>query len=79
MGLTQNSTHSNTSKKYLSKAVRKLFDMKTYDLEFPLKHPRHILVNESYLKKVHTIMGTGHPFRRKWRRFVYIVKRIFLR
>ena len=30
MGLTTNSTHSNTSKKYLPKATANLFEMKTY-------------------------------------------------
>lgn len=79
VGLTQNSTHSNTSKKYLPKVTQNLFDMKTYELEFPLKHPEHIIVNETYVKKVNIIMCVGHPFRRKWRRFVYIMKRIFLR
>lgn len=79
VGLTQNSTHSNTRKKYLPKATQRLFDMKTYELNFPLIHPEHIIVNESYVKKTHIIWCVGHPLRRKWRRFVYILKRIFLR
>ena len=79
VGLTQNSTHSNATKKYLPKVTQRLFDMKTYEYEFPLKHPEHIIINESYFKKVHIIMGTGHPFRKKWRRLVYFMKRIFLR
>lgn len=79
VGLTQNSTHSNATKKYLPKITQSLFDMKTYELEFPLKHPEYVVVNEDYFKRVHIIMGTGHPFRRKWRRLVYFMKRIFLR
>ena len=79
IGLTENSTHSNTMKKYLPKVTQRLFDMKTYELDFPLKHPKHILINESYLKQVEKIMTIGHPFRAKWRRFVYLCKRVFLR
>lgn len=77
VGLTQNSTHSNGIKKCLPKVVRNLFDMKAYELEFPLKHPEHILINETYHKRAHIIMGTGHPIRRKWRQFVYRIKKVF--
>ena len=79
IGLTKNSTHSNTSKKYLPKATANLFEMKTYELEFPLKHPKHVLINQTYLEQVQRIMGTGHPFIRLYRRLVYIWKRIFVK
>ena len=79
IGLTQNSTHSNTTKKYLPKVTQNLFEMQTYELEFPLNHPKHVLINESYFKKVKLIMGMGHPFRKKWRRFVYLIKRAICR
>ena len=79
VGLTANSTHSNTAMKYLPKVQRNLFEMKAYELSFPLKHPEFVITNEDYFKRVHIIMGTGHPFRRKWRRFVYIIKRILYR
>ena len=78
-GLTENSTHSNTSKKYLPKATANLFEMQTYELEFPLKHPKHVLINQTYVDKVQRIMGTGHPFIRLYRRCVYIFKRIFVK
>ena len=79
LGLTMNSTHSNTSKKYLPKATANLFEMPTYELDFPLKHPKHVLINQTYVDKVHRIMGTGHPMIRLYRRCVYILKRIFIR
>lgn len=79
IGLTKNSTHSNTAKKYLPKATANLFEMQTYELEFPLKHPKHVLVNQTYVKKVKRIMGIGHPFIRLYRRLVYILKRIFVK
>ena len=79
IGLTANSTHSNTQKKYLPKATANLFEMHTYELEFPLKHPKHVLINQTYLKNVYRIMGIGHPFLKYWRRIEYIFKRIFLK
>jgi hypothetical protein len=78
-GLTENSTHSNTLKKYLPKATANLFEMQTYELDFPLKHPKHVLINQTYVDKVQRIMGTGHPFIRLYRRCVYIFKRIFVK
>ena len=77
LGLTENSTHSNTTKKYLPKVTANLFEMQTYELEFPLKHPKHVVVNQSYYKKVCEIMCIGHPIRRLWRRLVYLLKRAF--
>ena len=48
--------------------------MKTYELEFPLKHPKHVLINTSYYKKVTKIMGIGHPWLRFFRRMSYIFR-----
>lgn len=77
MGLTHDSVHSNTNKKYLPKVTRNLFEMKTYELEFPMKHPDYVIENKAYRKKVNIIMGTGYPLRVKWRRLVHIFKKIF--
>lgn len=77
LGLTENSTHSNTKKKYLSKTTAKLFEMPTYELEFPLKHPKHVMANQNYAKKVSWIMGIGHPFISFWRRVEHKLRRIF--
>ena len=79
IGLTENSTHSNTRKKYLPKATAALFEMPTYEMEFPLKHPKHIMINQTYLKKVYWIMGIGHPFVAFWRRVEYVLRKIFIK
>ena len=79
MGLTQDSVHSNTSKKYLSKVTGNLFEMNTYELKFPIKHPDYVIENKAYRKRVNIIMGTGHPLRVKWRSLVYILKKIFIK
>ena len=79
LGLTENSTHSNTNKKYLPRVTANLFEMQTYELEFPLKHPKHVMVNQSYVKKVLRIMGVGHPILKKIRKIEYVLRRIFIR
>ena len=79
LGLTQDSVHSNTSKKYLPKVTGNLFEMNTYDIEFPIKHPDYVIENKVYRKKVNIITGTGHPLRVKWRRLVYILKKFFIK
>ena len=60
----------------MPKVTASLFEMKTYDLEFPLKHPKHVMINESYLNKVEKIMGLGHPWLVRMRRVEYIIRRI---
>ena len=79
LGLTQDSVHSNTSKKYLPKVTGNLFEMNTYQLKFPIKHPDYVIENKAYRKRVNIIMGTGHPLRVKWRSLVYILKKIFIK
>ncbi len=69
-GLTPDSTHSNATMMALPKVTRNLFEMKTYELDFPLQHPKYVIENKVYRKKVNLIMGFGHPFRREWRKWV---------
>ena len=76
VGLTENATHS-AKKKYMPKVTAALFDMKTYEIEFPLKHPKHVLVNQSYIKKVYRIMGIGHPIIKAKRRIESKLRRLF--
>lgn len=48
VGLTEGSTHSSTEFSYLSRDLQKIFQAKTYDLEFPLKHPKYIIEDADY-------------------------------
>ena len=41
---------------------RRIFTMKRYEVEFPLKHPRYVIENVAYKKAVYRIMGWGHPW-----------------
>lgn len=75
----------------LPKAIRQVYHMQTYELEFPLKHAKYVIPDEDYEKERNRILGVGHPmisFFRKIERvllvlsdgdFKYIIKKIKLR
>lgn len=78
-GLTENAAHSNANIKFLPKVTRKLFYMKTYDIEFPIKHPKHVIINTDYLEDVKKIMGLGHPVLSKIRQIEGKLNRLRLK
>lgn len=67
IGCTENSAHS-TAYKLLPRAMKKIFNMKTYELEFPLKHPSYVIADGKYEKKRAKIMATDSSLRRFFRR-----------
>lgn len=56
LGATDNSAHF---KEFylLPKGLRKIFNMKTYEFSFPLKHPKYVIPDIDYEKKRNSIMG----------------------
>jgi hypothetical protein len=67
-GLDVNSTHAMSEIKLVPRAKRKLYYMNLNELEFPLKHPKHIVNNVNYVEENERLMGIGHPFVRFYRR-----------
>lgn len=59
-GCRADSSHAD-DKKLLPKGIQRLFDMRTYEMDFPLKHPRWVIPDIRYQKAVYRIMGVGHP------------------
>lgn len=51
IGLTDDATHSNSDLRMFHPKIRRLFFMKAYELEFPLKHPPVIIRDMVYEKK----------------------------
>lgn len=49
IGLSENATHAPNDIRILPPSVRKLFRMKTYEYEFPLKHPKYVIESVEYL------------------------------
>lgn len=51
IGLSTESTHSVSDIKKLPKETQKLFQKKAFEIEFPLKHPKYIMVDQKYDQK----------------------------
>ena len=73
IGCTDNAAHSMDFKK-LSKGIRQVFNMQTYEMEFPIKHAKYVIPDRRYVKKLERIMGWGHPFVQAYRRIEVIIK-----
>ncbi len=43
--------------KYLNSDTKKLFNMKTYEYEMPLKHPKYVIADVEYEKKRNAMLG----------------------
>lgn len=59
-GCTSASSHSDELK-LLPKGIQRVFNMKIYELQFPLSHPDFMTPNIRYQKRVYRIMAVGHP------------------
>lgn len=62
------STHGASSLDVLPRGIRRIFNMKTYDYEFPLKHQEYVIEDMKFRKKLYRVMAVGHPFVSFWRK-----------
>lgn len=76
IGMTPDSTHSRAEKKYLTKTEQKIFNMKQYEMKFPMKHPHYMVPDYEYMRRINLFFGIGHPFirlgRKIYRGFKYL-------
>ena len=77
IGLTENGANSVNSLKLIPKGLRRVFFMETYDMEYPLKHPKYVINDIEFKMKVDRIMAVGHPFVKGYRLFESVIYRIF--
>ena len=61
LGLMADSTHFTASAKTTPKRFLKIFTMKRYELEFPLKHPRYVIENVAYKERLYKVLAWRHP------------------
>lgn len=62
LGATDDSTHFAGSLSTMPRGYRRIFTMKRYELDFPLKHPRYVIENAPYKDRIYKIMGWRHPW-----------------
>ena len=75
LGISANAAHNVNNPKKLPKITRGLFNMKTYEISFPLKHPKYFARDREYELAVKRIMGRN-SFVRFIRRIESIIRRI---
>ncbi|MCR4900459.1 MAG: hypothetical protein K5907_06560 [Treponema sp.] len=64
----EGSTHSMSDLKLIPHGLRPIYTMKRYEIDFPLKHPKYMVENLEFRKKLNRIMGKGHPLVTFWRK-----------
>lgn len=42
--------------------MRRIFTMKRYELEFPLKHPRYVIEHVAFKDRHFKVLGWNHPW-----------------
>ena len=62
LGLMADSTHFTASAKTTPKRIRRMFTMKRYELEFPLKHPRYVIEDVEYKERLYKVNAWRHPW-----------------
>ena len=67
IGCNKNATHGDSLDR-LPKGIRRVFNMKTYETEFPLKEPIYMIPDTFYERKRNRIMALDHPIVSKYRR-----------
>lgn len=62
LGLSEDSTHFSGSMKTTPRAYRRIFTMRRFEMEFPLKHPKYIIENVAYKERLYRTNAWGHPW-----------------
>lgn len=52
IGITENATHAMADIRVIPKKSRSIFYMETYEYDFPLKHPKYVVCDSTYLSKI---------------------------
>ena len=63
----EGSTHSMRDLKLIPSGLQPIYKMERYEIEFPLKHPKYIVEDLEFRKRLNRIMGMSHPWVRRWR------------
>ena len=64
LGPVGDSTHYAGSLETLPRRLRKLFTMKRFEIDFPLKHPRYVIENLDYKDHFYKANAYKHPWRK---------------
>lgn len=60
--ISAESSHYQSSLKTLPRRIQRLLCMPSYDMTFPLRHPKHVIEDAAYKERVFRIMAWEHPW-----------------
>ncbi len=61
LGVTTDSTHFGGTTATLPQGYRRIFTMGRHEMQFPLRHPRHVIEHVAFKERVYRIMAWNHP------------------
>ena len=67
IGCTEDAAHA-SEYQLLPKALRNIFNMKTYEYDFPLKHPKYMIADKKYKDYEEKVLGRNRPIQAFFRR-----------
>ena len=67
IGIGANGTHGAGSLDVIPKGLRQVYYKKTYEYDFPLRHPRFVIPDMEYTRRFCRILSEGHPWIKTWR------------
>ena len=79
IGVTGDSTHNVNDIRKLPKGIRWIFNMKRYELEFPLKHPKYVMENKEYRRKTFSKMARNNKLKQFYRSVESKIRRMVIR
>ena len=60
--VSEESAHFQSSLNTLPKAMQRLLTMPSHELQWPLRHPKYVIENVEYKRRIYRIMAWGHPW-----------------
>ncbi len=77
IGLAEGGTNSSDYIKKVPRGLRKIFFMKTFEIDFPLAHPKYVINDQEFNEKIDRLMGNGHPLVKSYRKVESIIYRLY--
>ena len=74
IGLMPDSTHFTADLKTTPHRLRRIFTMRRFELQFPLKHPKYVIENVDYQTRLYKIYAWNHP----WIKVQYSIEELWL-
>lgn len=74
IGLIADSTHFSAELKTTPRRLRRVFTMQRYEIDHPLQHPKYVIENVDYQKRLYRTFAWNHP----WIKVQYSIEELFL-